>query len=236
LVDDKDVVTEGSQVISAYLSLQNPFVKGSKVTPEMLRVFKEELKKDNPTLGDSWIDSKVEIMKERGAEGRRYAPGLFPNISFPTDAMQRVIEAGGYDGFQDGGNHWVAFKPTQIKSATGSIGTFDETDADIAFNFERMASQPAAYVPEEGRTPSLRVGMNKLVRQFNEGKIAPETMMMRVENTLDFTKKEKKFKPRARGQYIIKKRINEEVGRGASLCTRPPPRRSVRGFRVLHTW
>lgn len=121
---DREAIIEGAQVIPAYLSLQNPFVAGSKVTPEMLRVFREELRKDNPNLSDSWIDSKVEIMRERGAEGRRYAPGIFPNINFPTAAMQRVIEAGGYDGFQDGGRHWIAFKPNQIKSAIGNIGTY----------------------------------------------------------------------------------------------------------------
>jgi hypothetical protein len=194
--------------------LQNPFVKGSKVTSEMLRVFKEELKKYNPDLNDNWFDSKVAIMKEKGDEKRYYAPGLFPNIDFPTAARQRVIEAGGYDGFQDGSNHWVAFKPTQIKSATGNIGTFDENNPDLTFNFERMFSQPAAYMPEEGRTPSLRVEMNRLVKQFNDGKIAPETMMNRVEFVLDSTKKEREPKPRERGQYIIKEKLNRAVRRG----------------------
>ena len=108
----------------------------------------------------------------------------------------------------------VAFEPTQIKSAIGNIGTFDENNPDLTFNFERMFSQPAAYMAEEERTPSLRVEMNRLVKQFNEGKIAPETMMNRVEFVLDSTKKERQVKPRERGQYIIKEKLNRAVRRG----------------------
>ena len=175
--------------------------------------------------GDVMMPVHLSIQKPKEYEG--YEDFQSDRSSFPSiETMKKSLVDEGYDGIvirnsmTDGNvdrDDWVAFKPTQIKSATGNIGTFDETNPDITFNFERMASQPAAYVPEEGRTPSLRVGMNQLVRQFNEGKIAPETIMMRVENTLDSTKKEKKFKPRARGQYIIKKRINEEVGRGALM-------------------
>ena len=131
---EKDALIEGSEVIPAYLSIKNPFVKGSKVTSKMLEAYEKEVIKDNPQLGERaaiYAKEKSEIMKERGDSGRSYAPGIFPNISFPTDAMQRVLKAGGYDGFQDGGSHWVAFDSNQIKSAIGNTGEFNPEDVDI---------------------------------------------------------------------------------------------------------
>lgn len=56
---------------------------------------------------------------------------------------RKQLEADGYDGLviygsdTDGGsprNDWVAFKPTQIKSAIGNNGDFDATNPDIRFS------------------------------------------------------------------------------------------------------
>jgi len=145
---------EGAEVIPVYLSLQNPFVKGSKVTPKMLQVFKEEVIKNNPQLGDraeEYANDKAEIMKEYGESGRRSAPEIFPNISFPTDAKQRVLKAGGYDGFQDGGSHWVAFDSNQIKSAIGNKGTFSKESPDIRFE---VPSREKFKAPMQGVDPA----------------------------------------------------------------------------------
>ena len=147
---------QGAELIPVYLSIKNPFVKGSKVTPEMLRVYKEEVIKNNLQLGErakEYAQDKAEIMKEYGDSGKRYAPGIFPNISFPTDAMQRVLEAGGYDGFQDGDRHWIAFKPNQIKSAIGNVGTFSPESADIRYSKEEV-SEPSKARNIEGEIVS----------------------------------------------------------------------------------
>ena len=128
---------EGAELIPVYLSIKNPFVKGSKVTPEMLRVYKEEVVKANSHLGErakEYAEDKAEIMKEYANTGRNNAIQIFPNISFPTDAMQRVLKAGGYDGFQDGGSHWVAFDSNQIKSAFNKTPT---ENPDIRFEVSK---------------------------------------------------------------------------------------------------
>ena len=144
---------QGAELIPVYLSIKNPFVKGSKVTPEMLRVYKEEVIKNNPQLGErakEYAEDKAEIMKEYGSSGNSYAPGIFPNISFPTDAMQRVLEAGGYDGFKDGDRHWIAFKPNQIKSAIGNTGEFNPESEIITYqnktpdNLTKLGTTPKA--------------------------------------------------------------------------------------------
>jgi hypothetical protein len=163
---------EGSEVIPVFLSIQNPFVKGSKVTQKMLDVYQKEVEKSNTQLGERAADyarSKVAIMKERGDGGRSYAPGIFPNISFPTDAMQRVLEAGGYDGFQDGGSDWVAFKPTQIKSAIGNSGEFSQTNADI----RAEAKQPKAEIPSPKKLKADLSNVdpdvvNRILKQFTK--------------------------------------------------------------------
>lgn len=50
---------------------------------------------------------------------------------YGTERMQKDFESRGFDGLQLGPDHWVAFKPTQIKSATGNNGRFDGTKHDI---------------------------------------------------------------------------------------------------------
>lgn len=118
-------VTEGAQVMPVYLSLKNPFVYGSKVTPEMINVFRQELLKVTPK--PDYVESKVRDMLER-AKTARYAPGIFPNIVLPTAAKQKVLKAGGYDGFQDG-RHWVAFDADQIKFALQVQNTSPRKDS-----------------------------------------------------------------------------------------------------------
>lgn len=89
----------------------------------------------------------------------------------------------------------------------------EDQDWDIPFNIERKFREPAAY-EEVTRAPSLRVEMNKLTRQFNAGKIDPDSIMNRVEFALSSTKKEKKLTPRVRGKHIIKEKLNKAVRSG----------------------
>lgn len=123
---------EGANVMPVYLSIKNPYDLGgkNKISKEMVMQFRDELREDNPNLPFSWIQEKVNIFKENTAAGRF----PFPSISFPTAAMQRVFEAGGYDGLIDGSKVFVAFNPSQVKSATGNVGTFDKAIPDVRFS------------------------------------------------------------------------------------------------------
>lgn len=140
----------GGRVMPVFLSIQNPFVKGSKVNSAMYAQFEKELRADNENLGEDWIQSKL---NEFGSRKESSFIGLFPNISFPSAAKTRVLEAGGYDGFTDG-RHWVAIKPTQVKSATGNRGTYDPTNPDIRFarvapSVETLVDGAGDLSPEE---------------------------------------------------------------------------------------
>jgi len=162
-------IVEDAEVIPAYLSIQNPFVKGSKVTPEMLKAYQDEIIKDNAHMGDRAIDyarGKAEIMKERGESGRSSAPQIFPNISFPTDAMQRVLKAGGYDGFQDGDSHWIAFDSNQIKSAVGNTGAFNPEEQSITLSREPKAPGRRNYAGAPASLSSWNMPENNKIDNF----------------------------------------------------------------------
>jgi hypothetical protein len=129
--------------------------------------------------------------------------------------LKNIIDSPGAAGSLRTYEHtaYVAFNPNQIKSATGNIGTFDETNPDIRFDIKARAAEPPAYAEVE-RRPSLRVGIKRLLRQFNEGKIAPETLTNRIEFELDLTKDKKERKPRERGAFLVEERLNKAARRG----------------------
>jgi hypothetical protein len=123
---------EGAQIIPAYLSIQNPFYeRKSPITQAMVDQYKKELIDLNQHMSDEkleqWANSKLPGLKENG----------YPSASalnHDGDAYQRIIKAGGYDGYTSDNIHWVAFDSEQIKSSVGNIGTFDKTNPDIRYS------------------------------------------------------------------------------------------------------
>ena len=56
---------------------------------------------------------------------------------YPGGIDTAKLMADGYDSVYNPSNDfWVVFKPTQIKSATDNIGTFDPTNSDIRFSMK----------------------------------------------------------------------------------------------------
>jgi len=113
---DSDKYDEGSNFMPVYISVKRPFnYSGTRdfgktpINAAMVDQFERELREENPHLGDDWIRSKVNIFKETESGSP------FPNITFSTAAMTRVLKAGGYDGMRDG-RHWIAFDANQVKS------------------------------------------------------------------------------------------------------------------------
>ena len=135
---------EGANVLPVYLSIKNPFNLGgkNKISKEMVMQFRDELRADNPNLPFSWIQEKVNIFKENTTAGRF----PFPSINFPTAAMQRVFEVGGYDGLIDGSRVFVAFNSSQVKSATGNTGAFDRANPDIRYSLKPVSADIDAAI------------------------------------------------------------------------------------------
>lgn len=69
----------------------------------------------------------------------------FMGIDSPEEsaALRNRLKAEGYDGIQiEGAHQWVAFDPTQIKSASENRGTFDPNDARINFSRDDENADP----------------------------------------------------------------------------------------------
>ena len=49
---------------------------------------------------------------------------------------------GGMKGMNEGTVHFIAFEPTQIKSATGNVGTYDPENADIRYQRDSITGKP----------------------------------------------------------------------------------------------
>jgi hypothetical protein len=204
---------EGSNVMPVYLHIRFPFDvnKKNKISNEMVMQFRDELRAENPNLGFDWIQGKVKNFKEKGQRGGGMP---FPNITFSPAAMRRVFMAGGYDGIVDGDNVRIAFEPTQIKSATGNIGTYDKTNPDIRYSLgtyfpTAKAAEDAAYAKGPPQTREFKVffGASKAME---EGRAQPmfhastEEFDIFRENKPIFVSPEARF-----AEDFIKRRIEE---------------------------
>jgi hypothetical protein len=73
---------------------------------------------------------------------------------------RKELEQQGFDGVIVRGDfeEVIAFRPTQVKSATGNIGTYDPDNADIRYSREGVMEQPAAE-PEAGQPKPTRLNI-----------------------------------------------------------------------------
>jgi len=164
-----DTYEEGAQVVPVYLNIKNPYeIKKSRVTPDMVNQYRKELIDLNQHMSDekvaAWAETKIKFLTEQG----------FPSsnaLNSDGDAIQRILKAGGYDGFKDG-RHFVAFDPEQIKSATGNIGTFDATNPDIRYSLNTYF--PTAEEAESAAYKKAPPGTAEFKRFFGASKAKEE--------------------------------------------------------------
>jgi hypothetical protein len=109
---------EGVIMYPVYLSIQNPLVITNKkelnALEKLKRVFlsdKARKEAENAGISDRMVSMYI------------------------TEQYKNELIKKGYDGIiNEAYNEIVVFKPTQIKSATGNVGTFDATNPDIRFS------------------------------------------------------------------------------------------------------
>jgi len=76
-------------------------------------------------------------------EMRRVANGDWKTIE-DNEQIRDAIKKAGFDSFyvkEDGRKNLAVYEPTQIKSATGNIGTYDRTNPDIRYSLRSSADQ-----------------------------------------------------------------------------------------------
>jgi len=106
-------------------------------------------------MGDGGIKASELIDKLKASEGLQYATDENGNL-YSTEIIRQAFEEAGFDGIIDntvnakfgserstgkkmvgmkkGVVHYIAFEPTQVKSAIGNRGTFGPSNADIRFS------------------------------------------------------------------------------------------------------
>ena len=145
--------SDGGKLFEVYLSLQNP------LNPKELTITKPELRKiinaidsDGDGIsnyaedsrgypGAAWrsraLDSAVNAIYDSSENNADIIGELYSSFGGGT-VLEEVRRISGYDGFmtrnENGDTVYVVFSPTQIKSATENVGTFDPENPDIRFS------------------------------------------------------------------------------------------------------
>ena len=137
----------GEKTYSVYLNIKNPLYVGyidGKIDEDSI----SRLSK-NTGISAETLD---EISNELNA---KYIYEITNSLQF-----KKIAENKEYDGLEavEGGlTSFAVFKPTQIKSATGNIGTFDGKNADIYFSFssgEEGADGEVKLMPNGEEAPT----------------------------------------------------------------------------------
>jgi hypothetical protein len=126
---DKPGLEPGANVMPVYVKASNPFdYENPKHINQLFELIKTNF-----------------ASSSRPAAKRLLSEGQFKIIEENVD----VIKDMGFDSLyveEFGEKNLAVFEPTQVKSATGNIGTFDETNPDIRYS---LSSAVGAFSPKE---------------------------------------------------------------------------------------
>ncbi len=123
-----DMLPTRANILPVYVKAENPFNYSNK---------------DQVRDVINWL-RKNENLDDRSAETLegRLLRGSWEAIE--RDAVQRAIKALGHDSFfvlEAGTKNLAVYEPSQIKSATGNIGTYDINNPDIRYSFRNAPPQ-----------------------------------------------------------------------------------------------
>ena len=179
---------DGSEIGQYFLSIKNPLRVShmESFAPDFLA----EKMIDMGMIEDAeYSDIQSEVEYESVATG---------------DRLVQILKDKGYDGLvyenerEGAGDSYVPFEPTQIKSATGNIGTFDATSPDIRLQKEgagESAKKAATAVKEKAKKilqkqPPPEKGLDHISDDFRE-ELGPvffpqnKTVIDRIESMRD---------------------------------------------------
>lgn len=132
----------GANVVPAYLSIQNPIeVSSTQFGMQMMALNNMSLAKAKKFIADFVAEAKAEGHDGMVIRASKTGRGLFGAQEFAAD-------------------NWVAFEPTQIKSATGNTGAYSKTNPDIRYS---LRAQVEAL--PNGAQINTRVGETTYARE-----------------------------------------------------------------------
>ena len=197
---------KNGKVYEVYLSIQKPMsITQNEFTSEMRRKIFLEIEKSYPdalsNYGDISFYGKEKILREAIEANKELNDldfisaqinGGIGDIETVYSALKKLT---GYDGVFSSAKEsgqtsdvWVAFLPTQIKSATGNRGTFDPKDARIQYSvkpkspifFSGLQKLLEEKMPERAFVPQVKSIISNAkqeevrwsgIEQFLEGKM-----------------------------------------------------------------
>ncbi len=137
-----------AQTIALYASLQNPFIWD--MSPE-----------GEPATRQSLANMGIRRDSARGNSA------ALSNVK-ERDVFNRAVRERGYDGVivrdEDGVLEVVAFRPEQIKSAIGNIGTFDPASPDIRYQKPKLTAEEKAKKDAEEADAAVKEAMEKFAK------------------------------------------------------------------------
>jgi hypothetical protein len=231
---------EGMNVLPAYIKAER-ILDADNITDDQLAAIKSAIPKNIEELvelgypQDLATDSKEFIERDlkKVLASRTFNPkSLWLAIEGgPTSVLESIYKAAGFDSItrmsdglvgQKPFREYLVFRPTQIKSAIGNIGTYDPNDANISKSLEedlvtlvtQMADEMAEA--EKKRSPSLVRTLKTYNRQRNAGKMSEGTYIMMSDAAIraDEERRLKEDpKDRERGYLHIQERLSAAVRR-----------------------
>jgi len=142
----KSRLPSGPNTMPIYVKMENPFDYENKshveAVVDKLLGSKKSIKFDqdvralppNPLSRDNLIRI---IHGDKSKEGNAARGGFWSLIE--NNQVVAAIQSLGFDGlsmWEDGVKNYAVFKPTQVKSATGNRGTFDEKNPNIRYSIK----------------------------------------------------------------------------------------------------
>lgn len=142
-------------IYPVYLSIQNPADMDQKITAEEAKAWRRY-------FGDYVLDGEIKAGQTRDEALRAVERGFEQEGMLKDEAGDYVaefFESQGFDGITHVGGRifggtkhrvYIAFEPTQVKSATGNFGDFSAEDADIRFSLNDTSKAESVFT-EEGK-------------------------------------------------------------------------------------
>lgn len=152
-------------VMPVYASLQNPFMWGTKTQGVRGLVSRGE------RLPEAIHD---EVIRRTGFE---FDPAMDPDFAAEpglSQAVTDILREKGYDGviatFDGVPGEYVAFEPTQIKSAIGNNGNWDAANPDIRYSMNTVGLKVPVSSPVWANDDATDGYVTKMVSQIGRSK------------------------------------------------------------------
>ena len=140
----------GQNVMPLYVSIKNPLILEGSAEPGLRN-------------RDPMVEALIKLGMDE-AKAERMVEKAYDEKGYVGKQVMTRAQAQGYDGLMQYRNgkltEIVAFKPTQVKSATGNRGTYDPTNPDIRFSrgddAKDILQRMGRTAPKEDTRPMLQ--------------------------------------------------------------------------------